>query len=216
MLQPNHLGGGLFGRRSIGSQAGKQHRLRSRLPGAVAEIQHDGLLSTRCAQLCVVGVVKRGPGGHAGLGAHAVRRAHQVLTFGGCGSGEPVSLPRPRMTPTAIRATHSEAAAVPSPITHGHRLRRASVGAVELSTATGSLCVACCWARRRTVLAHAEKGADGAVDTGGRYPRLDFFASAECHVVHGSATCDSADQDAETIAQPRPTHLSTSGALSSC
>ena len=32
------------------------------------------------------------------------------------------------MTPTAIRATHSEAAAVISPITHGHRLRRASVG----------------------------------------------------------------------------------------
>jgi hypothetical protein len=46
------------------------------------------------------------------------------------------------MTPTAIRATHSEAAAVISPITHGHRLRRASVGAVELSTATGSLGVA--------------------------------------------------------------------------
>jgi hypothetical protein len=53
-----------------------------------------------------------------------------------------VSLPRPMMTPTAIRATHSEAAAVLSPITHGHRLRRASVGAVELSTATGSLGVA--------------------------------------------------------------------------
>jgi hypothetical protein len=50
----------------------------------------------------------------------------------------------------------------------------------------------------------------------GRYPRLDFFASPECRVVNGSATCDRADQDAGTRARPRPTHLSTSGALSSC
>jgi hypothetical protein len=50
----------------------------------------------------------------------------------------------------------------------------------------------------------------------GSYPRLDFFASPECCVVHGSATCDSADKDAEISARPRPTHLSTSGALSSC
>ena len=50
----------------IGSQAGEQHRPRSRLLSAVAGIQHDGPLSTRCAQLCVVGVVEQGPGGHAG------------------------------------------------------------------------------------------------------------------------------------------------------
>lgn len=104
----------------------------------------------------------------------------------------------------------------PARLSGNHRLRRASVGAVELSTATGSLGVARHWARRRTVLAHAEKGADGAVDIGASYPRLDFFAALECRVVHGSATCDSADQDAETIARPGPTHLSTSGALSSC
>ena len=29
----------------------------------------------------------------------------------------------------------------------------------------------------------------------GRYPRLDFFASPECRVVHGSAACDSADKE---------------------
>jgi hypothetical protein len=50
----------------------------------------------------------------------------------------------------------------------------------------------------------------------GRYPRLDFFAPPECRVVHGSATSDSADKDAETSARPGPTHLSTSGTLSSC
>ena len=43
-----------------------------------------------------------------------------------------------------------------------------------------------------------------------------FFAAPECRVVHGSATYDSADKDAETRARPRPTHLSTSGTLSSC
>ena len=62
----------------------------------------------------------------------------------------------------------------------------------------------------------AVKGAAPEWSGCGRYPRLDFFASPECRVVHGSATCDSADKDAETSARPRPTHLSTSGALSSC
>ena len=45
----------------------------------------------------------------------------------------------PIMTPTATRATQSEAAAVPSPITQGHRLRRVCAGVVEPSTAAGSL-----------------------------------------------------------------------------
>ena len=36
------------------------------------------------------------------------------------------------------------------------------------------------------------------------YPRLDFFVSPEGRLVHGSATCDSADHDAEPGARPRP------------
>jgi len=64
--------------------------LRSRLPGTAAEIQHDELLSTRCTQLCA-----------SASSSRAVRKARQVLRFGGCGSGEAVSLPRPMMTPAA-------------------------------------------------------------------------------------------------------------------
>ena len=98
MRQPNHSGGGLFGRRCIGSR-------------------HDGPLSTRCAQLCVVGVVEQ----------------------------------RPR------------------------------------------------WPRRRrgfgAELRVAVKGRPRGWSRWGRYPRLDFFASPECRVVHGSAACDSADKE---------------------
>jgi hypothetical protein len=180
-LQPNHLGGDLFGRHPLG------------FPLSTRALSFAWSAASSRAQVATQDWVHMQFGSPPGADVWWLRVGAGVagLLFA-----------RSIMTPTATKATHSDAAAVPSPMTQGRgRTDRGSEPWARTSS------------RSRCAKAQLEPSSRMHCR---RYPRLDFFRFADLPVGRRSAARRHAASRTKLVASSGPRHIPSSQPCRGC